>query len=98
MQQNNQATQIDGRLLPEPDGALQSFESHGGHITVFSPFGQDPLMEQPDLSSQREARFFERYPDFGPFFHSVVNGDFSLFRAGLLYFIDVSRYFEAQLG
>ena len=98
MQRNNQAAQIDAHLIPEPIEALQLFESHGGHITVFSPFGQDPLEERPDLSSQREARFLERFPDFGPFFHSAVNNDFTLFRAGLLYFIDVSKSFEDQVS
>ena len=97
MQRNNQTVQIDPSLLPEPVDALQLFKAHGGHITVFSPFGQDPLENHPEHFQERESKFFECYPDFGPFFHSVVNGDYSLFREGLLYFIDTSKQLVAQL-
>ena len=97
MQSNNQTMEIDGTLLPEADDALQLFEAHGGHITVFSPFGQDPLENRPDLNSKRESMFLEHYPDFGQFFHTVVNGDYTLFRAGLLCFINVSKQLEAQM-
>ena len=97
MQRNNQTVQVDARLVPEPSDAVQHFESFGGHLTLFSPFGEDPLADRDDLVSQREADFFARYPDFGPFFYSVVNGDYTLFRAGLLFLIQVSKGLEAQL-
>ena len=95
MRRRDQTVQIDARLLPEPDAAVQSFEAHGGHITVFSPFGRDPLADRPDLIGQREIKFLERYPDFAPFFYSVVNCDYSLFHAGLLFFIELSKHIEA---
>ena len=84
-------------LVPEPEDVLQQFEAHGGQVTLFSPFGQDPLQEREDLIRLREQEFHTRYPDFSFFFSTVVNDDFSLFRDGLLFFIDVSKRLELQL-
>jgi len=46
---------------------------------------------------EREERFYQQYPQFDEIFHSTVNGDYSLFRAGILHFIDISKQLEAQL-
>ena len=97
MRRNDQTVQVDPRMLPEPSDAVEQFESFGGHLTLFSPFGEDPLQDRDDLVSQREADFLTQYPDFGPFFYSVVNGDYTLFRSGLLFLIQVSKRLEAQL-
>ena len=43
MEKNNQAAQINPQLLPSPDVAVQQYESSGSHLTLFSPFGNDPL-------------------------------------------------------
>ena len=80
----NQVMSVDPTLGPESDVAIYQFESHGGQFTVFSPFGQDPLHEGEDLIKLQEEDFYERFPDL-VLFHTVVNGDYSLFREGLLY-------------
>ena len=87
MQKNNQAVRISLHQLPSPDEAVQMFEANGGHLTIFSPFGDDPLKDHMRLAAEREENFHEQYPEFQPFFSTVVNGDNSLFRSGLLYFI-----------
>ena len=38
MHRDNQVSPISTYQLPSPDEAVQSFESHGGHLTYFSPF------------------------------------------------------------
>ena len=96
MLNNNQATQIDLRLIPDAASATQEFESNGGQLTLFSAFGEDPLQANPTLVAQRESEFFNVYPDFQEFFHTVVNGDYFLFREGILCFIDVSRRLSAN--
>lgn len=96
MHRNNQTTQIDPSFLPEAEDALQLFEANGGHITVFSPFGEDPLASHPDLAEERESTFLEYFPDFGPFFHTVVNGNTLLFSDGLLCFIHISKQLEIR--
>jgi hypothetical protein len=98
MYRNNQAAQVDPHVIPQPEEALRLFESHGGNITRFSQFGEDPLKYDERLFSQKEAMFTQRYRDFGIFFHIIVNNDYSLFRAGLLYFISTSKHFLAELN
>jgi hypothetical protein len=97
MRENNQAVQIDSRILPEPAAAVQQFQEMGGRLTAFSPFGHDPLQNNPALLAQRDRRFQEQYPDFNQFFHSTVNGNNSVFRDGLLFLIDISKQLETQL-
>ena len=90
MKDNNHAIRIDVQVLSPPEEAVREYESHGGHLTVFREFGQDPLQGREDLIQQREREFKQRYTDFGCFFHSVANGNNTMFRHGLLYFIDIS--------
>ena len=97
MQRNNQVVRIDPYLVLESEDALQLFETNGGNITLFSPFGKDPFDDHPEVAQERESKFLEQYPDFGPFFYSVVNGDYKLFREGLLHFIDISKQLESYL-
>lgn len=97
MHRNNQVVCVDPVVVPEPEDAVQQFESHGGHLTLFSPFGQDPLGERVDLVALREGEFHQQYPDFTSFFHTVVNNDYSRFREGLLFLIDVSKRLESSL-
>ena len=97
MRRNNQTAKIIALQLPEPQVAVQLFENHGEHITISSFFGQDPLEGRADLIRQRETEFLATYPDFAPFFHTVVNNDYRLFSDGLLYFIRVSKSIEANM-
>lgn len=97
MRENNQAVQISSRLLPEPHAAVQQFQDLGGQLKTFSTFGHDPLQSNPALVAQRDRRFKEQYPGFNQFFYSTVNGNYSVFQDGLLFFIDISKQLEAQL-
>ena len=97
MSGNNQGKVINPSLIPEADDAVHMYEAHGGQINLFGDFGIDPLLQRSDLLDIREARFFEQYPTFDNIFHSVANNDSTLFRNGLLHFIDVSMQLEAQL-
>ena len=76
--------------------AVVDFETRGGQLTLFSEFGEDPLLYNPSLIAQREAEFHLRFPDFANFFHTVVNGDYYFFREGLLCYIDISRRLSSQ--
>ena len=97
MMENNQAIQIDSRLLPDTDSAVEEYETRGGQFTTFNCFGEDPLQSSPTLVARREADFYASFPDFSPIFHNVVNGDFYLFREGLLFLIGISKQFENML-
>ena len=97
MTQNNQAKPVDPSLIPNSDNAIRMYESYGGHITLWSDFGKDPLSDRRDLSNMREDKFFEQYPRFDEIFHTIVNNNGTLFHDGLLCFIDVSMQLAAQL-
>ena len=94
---NNQTKRLDLHLLPAVEEAVELYESHGGHLTLLSEFGEDPLSSRNDLLQLREARFFECYPSFDEIFHGVVNNDKTLFREGILHLIDVSMQLTAHL-
>ena len=95
---NNHAAQIDSRPLPSVENAIHNFEGSGGHLTIFNSFGEDPLQRSPLMVAQREREFLSKYPDFETFFHTVANGDYYLFREGILYFIDITRRLSNQLA
>jgi hypothetical protein len=98
MRSNYQTAKIDSFAVPEPDNAVQMFEANGGQLTYFSPFGHDPLEQYPELVDERQSTFHSYYPDFAQFFYTIVNNDYSLFREGLLYFIEISKLLETRLG
>lgn len=89
--ENNQTVAVPPHLIKEPVEVLEDYESIGGSITVFSPFGNDPLSSRPNLISRRDEVFYELYPTFDSIFYTVVNGDFTLFREGLLLLITISN-------
>ena len=78
MWRNDRIVRVEPHFVPEPRDAVQQFESLCGHLTLFSPFGEGPLKDRADLISQREAERFAQYPEFGPIFHSLINGDCKL--------------------
>lgn len=88
---NNHTARIDPQLIPSPEEAVRQYQQAGGHITRFSEFGKDPLVMHTTLSHQHEAEFHQRYPNFKLFFHKLVNGDDSVFRAGLLFLIQITQ-------
>ncbi|XP_065891603.1 uncharacterized protein [Dysidea avara] len=97
MARNNQTKQIDNTLVPAADEAVRMYEENGGHITIFNEFGQDPLRGRQELLTIRKERFAEQWPSFGNIFHSLVNGDNTMFHDGLLCFINISMQLTAQL-
>jgi len=97
MLRNNQAVQVDCRVLPDVETAVQEFESSGGQLTYFSGFGEDPLCSNPALVTLREVEFHRKFPDMAEFFHTVVNGDYLPFREGILSLISISEHLCNQL-
>ncbi|XP_019850817.1 PREDICTED: uncharacterized protein LOC109581281 [Amphimedon queenslandica] len=94
----NHVAPIDPNILPETEVAVEQMESLGSHLTRFSPFGQDPLEGHGHFCRQRDEQFEARFPNYDDFFHSVANSDFTLFRQGLLYTIEITRHLELQLN
>ena len=77
---NNHSQPLSSSVLPSSETAVQHFEALGGNITLFSPFGSDPLSDHPELVAERERQFYSSYLDFAPIFHKLTNGPHSTFR------------------
>ena len=96
MQENNRVAQVDPSRLPSAMAAVEMYEAHDRRLTLFSPYGHDPLADDATAMAQREEKFHERFPDFAPFFYSIVNGNHSMFREGLLHFIQISKQCQTE--
>ena len=81
-------------IIVDSATAVHQFESFGGRLTIFSGFGEDPLRQHTALVTQREREFRRCYPDFGCFFLYCC---YSLFRQGILYFIDLSKQLQCSI-
>jgi len=77
MLDNSQAVMINADQLPDAEAAVADFEGNGGHLTIFSTFGDDPLQQNPPLIAQRESEFSYFFPDFSEIFHTVVTITYS---------------------
>jgi len=59
MRRNDQTVQVNPRTLPEPSDAVEQFESFGGHLTILSAFGEDPLQDREEMTwSVKEKMIF----------------------------------------
>ena len=67
---------LDPSLVLSPQNTVSEFESSGGHLQLFSKFGQDPLFERPDLQQMHQVAFDEKYPHLEPVYHRIVNFDY----------------------
>ena len=90
MKQNNQAARVPLNHIPTPQQAVDAYEADGGHLTHFSPFGNDPLSHSDDLIQQRDTLFSRDY-QFDYIFHQLVNDNSHPFRSGLSFFIHLSK-------
>jgi len=52
MMSNYQAMNINNTIIKDPSDLVKDFEDLGGHITEFTPFGEDPLRDCSDLISR----------------------------------------------
>ena len=91
MDRDNRARKIPQSLLPSTDQAVQLYRGNGGRLTDPAPFGSDPLASNHDRQHIRDQAFRERFPSFDFVFHRLVNGDSSLFRQALLFYIDITK-------
>ena len=96
MGRNNRARQISPGLLPDPDLAVEMYRNHGGTLTDPAPYGNDPLPADSDKQRICADAFDKRYPSMNTIFHHLVNGNSSLFKEALLFYIDVTRRLSAS--
>ena len=87
----NLARSVAPSDIPLPQEAVDQFHSGGGQLTLFSPFGTDPLDGDEDLVAERERRLQAGVSNFASVFHSLVNRNDQSFRDGLKLFLRVTQ-------
>ena len=91
MLSNNHAKSIDQQLLPSPADAVQQYQQQGGQLTDPWQVGKDPLDGKAYKYGVRHEAFLGKYPSFQDIFSKLVNGDSSIFKHALMFFIDITR-------
>ncbi len=91
MGSNNHVAPIDEAQIPLEEEAVRLFEEDGGTLTLWSPFGVDPLAHSSTLIAQREAEFHRNIPDISVAFHKLVNGDTSIFCRAIQSFVHITE-------
>ena len=89
--------QVDPSAIPNSDKAVQQYHTTGGKLTIYNSFGVDPLCVNSRLCEDRSRRFSANVPDISRVFHTLVNGDNTLFHDGLKLFIDLTVQLSSRL-
>ena len=88
---NDRTTKLRPGDIPSTDEAVHRFHAMGGHLTTFSSFGSDPLVDHPDLVAQRDMEYARWAPEFPTIFHAIVNGNELLFKNSIVKFIELTN-------
>ncbi len=91
-QANNKITRLALRNLPNAQQAVQMYQQdQQGRISENSKFGEDPIQTDNSKLSIRTQAFIERYPSYEQiFFELVNNANPTLFKSGLIFYIDLT--------
>ena len=75
LQRSSRTVKLPEGIIPECEAAVAEFTSSGGHLTISSAFGNDPLANREDLLDERNQHFRQQFPDYSPVFHAISNGN-----------------------
>lgn len=91
MLNNNHARRVSQSDLPTTADAVQQYQQHGGRLTDPYHVGHDPLSGNSSRSQLRHQAFSDQYPSFGDIFSKLVNGDDTIFKLALKFYIDITH-------
>ena len=83
-------TSIQECNVPTTDQAISSFTNDGGHLTMESVFGQDPLDGYPLLQQLRARDFQSQYPSVEDIFKNILHSDGATFVQSIEFFIELT--------
>ena len=90
MRTNNRIARVDMRHIPSPQHAVRMYHEEGGRISDKTYFGDDPICADLTKCSIRSQAFSERFPSFHIIFQQLVNGNSSLLKKAVLFYIDLT--------
>lgn len=88
MRENNKTVPV-GRLMEKERAAEHYTTITNSPLTLFSPFGKDPLAEYPNLQLRRSTEFFKKC-NFENIFFQIQQGDVNAFMFSIQLFSRIS--------
>ena len=88
---HSQSVILPNETIPETQAAVANFRAMGGHLTMESHFGSDPLAERQDQLAERTRQFQQQYSDLSTIFHNITNGDCKPFEECLQFYIRLTK-------
>ena len=86
-------TTLPMHYVPTTDQAIRLFIDNGGHLTLQSLFGVDPLSDFPQMQLLRERDFQSQYPSTANIFQDILHSNGSIFKDYIQYFIHLTEKF-----
>ena len=86
---HSQSVILPSETIPEMQAAVANFRAMGGHLTMESHFGHDPLAERQDQLAERTCQF-QQYSDLSSIFHNITNGDCKPFEECVQFYISLT--------
>ena len=72
---NARTRRLPSEIIPDAHFATSQFVDMGGHLTLESHFGNDPLAGRNGLIAERNRQFHQQYPDLSMVFHAISNNN-----------------------
>ena len=87
---NARTRRLPSEIIPDAHIATSKFVDMGGHLTLESHFGNDPLAGRDGLIAERNRQFHLQYPDLSMVFHAISNNNCNPFICETVYSSDRS--------
>ena len=72
---NARTRRLPSEIIPDAHIATSQFVDIGGHLTLESHFGNDPLAGRDGLIAECNRQFHQQYPDLSMVFHAISNNN-----------------------
>ena len=72
---NARTRRLPSEIIPDAHTATSQFVDMGGHLTLESHFGNDPLAGGDGLIAECNRQFHQQYPDLSMVFHAISNNN-----------------------
>eukprot|EP00731_Ephydatia_muelleri_P029398 Em0020g1042a len=88
---NARTRRLPSEIIPDAHFATSQFVDMGGHLTLESHFGNDPLAGRNCLIAERNRQFHQQYPDLSMVFHAISNNNCNPFIESVKLYIHLTE-------
>ena len=93
----NKTVKVSPSIVPEVKKAVQLYEEHGGHLTIWPDYATDPLCSSESLSEARWETFHNKFPDINKMYEGIVHNSPMMFQSAVQFLRDVNYNYTAHL-